>query len=137
MNAYEEDMQRSLEGGQIPEGEELDVKAYRQVFRVLEKDPGFHLSPEFASRIVARVKSQARTRDSRDYFWFGAGIFFLVITSLATILKIGFQFDFGFLKAMSDYKGLAVFGIVFILFLNWLDKRLVRDRHVQQRESQP
>lgn len=127
MNPYEEELQRNLEGGRTPKGEELDVKAYRQVFRSLEMDPGYDFSGHFAERVVATVINRQQSKDSKAYLWFAAGIFFLTIASLATILYIGFRVDFGFLNAMSDYKGLVLFGIVFILFLNWLDKRLVRD----------
>jgi hypothetical protein len=128
MNAYEEEIQKSLENGETPQGDELDVKAYRQVFRMLGKDPAYELPGDFASRVAARVNARQQARDSRDYLWFAAGIVFLAITSLATILFTGFRFDFGFLKAMSDYKGLAAFAIAFLVFLNWLDKRLVGGR---------
>ena len=132
MNKYEQEIQKSLEQGEAPKGEELDVTAYQQVFRVLGKEPGYELPGNFAARVVARVKARQQARDSRDYFWFGAGIFFLAIIFLATVVFTGFRLDFGFLKAMSDYSGLAMFGVVFVIFLNWLDKRLVRDRRAQR-----
>ena len=131
MNVSEEEIQKSLERGEVPKGDDADVRAYREVFRVLKKDPGYPLSDSFAASVVAMAKRSRQARDSRDYFWFAAGIFVLAIAALVTILYTGFRFDFGFLKAMSDYKGLAVFGLVFVIFLNWLDKRLVRDRGVQ------
>lgn len=46
----------------------------------------------------------------------------------ATFLFLKFRLDFGFLNGMADYKGLALFGLVFIVFLNWLDKKLVRGK---------
>lgn len=131
MNANEEEIQKSLERGEMPNGDELDIRAYRQIFRALEKEPGFELPADFAARIITRVKLRQQKRDSRDYFWFVAGLFFLAVASLTTILFSGLRFDLGFLKAMSDYKGLAVFGVAFVVFLNWLDKRLVRGRQAQ------
>jgi len=128
MNAHEEELQNSVEKGQKPHVENIDMKAYEEVFRVLKKDPGYELPPRFAERIVARIVADRESRNSADYFWFGAGLFFLLGVSIATIILIGFRFDFGFLGVMSDYKGLAVFGVLFVLFLNWLDKRLVRGR---------
>ena len=119
MNANEEEIQKSLERGEMPNGDELDVRAYRQIFR------------DFAARIITRVKLRQQKRDSRDYFWFVAGLVFLAVASLTTILFSGLRFDLGFLKAMSDYKGLAVFGVAVVAFLNWLDKRLVRGRQAQ------
>lgn len=132
MNPYEEELQKGLERGQSPKGDELDVRAYTEVFRVLEKDPGYELSSQFAEHVVSTLASRRqKSDDARDYFWFAAGIFVLALTALGTILFTGFRFDFGFLNAMADYKGLAVFAIVFILFLNWLDKRLLKGRQVQ------
>jgi len=133
MSPYEEELQKSLERGQNPKGDGLDVRAYQEVFRSLNKDPGYELSGHFAERVVSRLVSTQQSQDSKDYWWFGAGVLFLAIASLATILFTGFRFDFGFLNEMSDYKGLAIFGIAFILFLNWLDKRLIKTRHLQHR----
>lgn len=129
MNSHEEALQRDLEAGQIPKGDELDVKAYRQVFRSLEKDPGYELSGFFAERLVDRVTSRRESKDLIAYLAFAGGILVLAIAALATMLFIGIRFDrfdLGFLSAMAEYKGLAIFGIVFILFLNWLDKRVVK-----------
>ena len=128
MNAYEEELQNSIEKGQKPHVENMDMKAYEEVFRVLKKDPEYVLPPRFAERIVARIIADRESRNSTDYFWFGAGIFLLLSVSIATIILTGFRLNFGFLRVMSDYKGLAVFGVVFVLFLNWLDKRLIRGR---------
>jgi len=132
MNRYEEEMQENLEKGRIPGGEELDVKAYQAVFRALKKDPDSDLPPDFAERVVARVISGQKSKYSRDYLWFGAGILFLAISLIGTILYTGFKFDLGFdlgfLNVMSDYKGLVAFGVVFIALLNWLDKKLIREK---------
>ena len=133
MNAYEEEIQRNLEQGKTPKGDGLDVKAYQEIFRALQKDPRHDLPSDFASRVAARVVARHQSRISRDYFWFGAGMLFLVIAFLATVLFTGFRFDFGFLNVMADYKGLVIFGIAFIVLLNWLDKRLVKEKQMQHR----
>lgn len=131
MSPYEEELQKSIENGQAPREDGLDVKAYQEVFRALKKDPDYALSSDFAQRVVARVVSRERA-SAKDYLWFGAGIFFLLAALIATVLFIGFRFDFGFdfgfLNVMADYKGLVVFGIVFIALLNWVDKRLVKEK---------
>ena len=128
MNLHEEEMQNQLENGRLPEGDNLDVRAYQEVFRALKKDPGYSLTSRFAERVAARIVARRQSMNSRDYFWFAAGISLLLLTSIATILMTGFRFNFGFLNAMSDYKGLVAFGIIFITLLNWLDKRMVRGR---------
>ncbi|MEX1239798.1 MAG: hypothetical protein WEB30_08775 [Cyclobacteriaceae bacterium] len=133
MNPYEEEMQEKLERGQKPAGDGLDVKAYQAVFQALKKDPRYDLRPDFAERVAGRVMRRGKSGFSKDYMWFGAGIFFLIIALIGTILYTGFRFDLGFLKVMSDYKGLAVFGIAFVVFLNWLDKKLVKEKQFQHR----
>jgi len=131
MNLFEEELQRRLENGQNPKDDGLDAKAYQEVFRILGKDPGYELSARFAETVVGKVLNKPQTRLANDYFWFGAGIFFLAVAFLGTVMFTGFRLDFGFLNVMADYWGLAVFGMVFIGFLNWLDKKLLKSRQVQ------
>ena len=133
MNPYEEELQGKIERGETPTEKEMDVKAYQQIFHALKKDPGYELSADFASRIALQVQGRQQGKFSKDYFWFGAGIFFLATAFLATVLFTGFKFDFGFLNVMSDYKGLALFGIAFVVFLNYLDKRLIKEKQMQHR----
>ena len=126
MTTNDEDLQREFEGGRKPNADGLDAKAYEEVFRALGRDPGYHVSSGFAEQVVARLVVRQQAKQSKDYFWFAAGLLFLLITSVATIMMTGFRLDFGFLNVMSDYKGLAVFAITFVLLLNWLDKRVIR-----------
>ena len=133
MNSYDEELQKNLEKGKSSDADGLDVKAYQEVFRALKKDPGYELSSSFAQTVVARMLGEHQSKNSKDYFWFGAGIFFLAIAFLATILFIDFRFDFGFLSGMADYAGLAVFGIAFISILHWLDKKLIREKRMHSR----
>ena len=126
MNPYEEALQKNIEDGQTPDADGMDVKAYQEVFRVLGKEPEFAVSSNFAAQVAMRLANKQRNQASNDYYWFGAGIFFMILACLVTIVITGFRFDFGFLGLMSDYKGLAVFGIIFILFLHWIDKRVIR-----------
>ena len=131
MNQYEEELQNNIERGLTHDGDDLDAKAYREIFRALQKEPGYELRSRFAQNVVAKIVAKQRREQSRDYFWFFAGLFVLFIASLATIIATGFRLDFGFLKTMADYKGLAGFAVVFIILLNWLDKRLVREKLMQ------
>lgn len=131
MNLYEEELQNNIERG-LPGGDELDSKAYREVFRVLKKDPGHAVQSRFAENVIARIVAREKKEQSRDYLLFFSGLFVLLVAAGATIVVTGFRLDFGFLRSMADYKGLAVFGVLFIGFLNWLDKRLIREKLMHQ-----
>ena len=131
MNVNDDELQSRLDAGDPLGKDGLDARAYREVFRALKKDPGYTLPPYFAERLADRVVTKSEEGLSTDYFWLGAGIFFLAMTFLATILFTGFTINLGFLNGMSQYTGLVVFALAFIVFLNWLDKRLVKDRRVQ------
>lgn len=128
MSPYEEELQNNIARGDTGGGDELDSKAYRQVFQAIEKDPGYALPSRFAESVVAKVIAKQKREQSRDYFWFFSGLFVLLIAAVVTIVVTEYRFDFGFLRSMADYKGLAAFGVIFVIFLNWLDKRLIREK---------
>lgn len=128
MNQHEEDLQKNIEAGLKPTGDELDIQAYQEVFLRLKLEPEVPLSGNFANNIVDKVIEKRRRAASRDFFWFGVGIFFLLIAFVVALAMSAFTFNFGFLKDMSGYAGLFVFGVVFILILDRLDKKLIHDR---------
>jgi hypothetical protein len=130
-NEYEEELQSRIEGGAMPDGR--DARAYRHVFHVLAKEPGYQLPADFAEKIAGRISAREERRFSVEYIWFALGILSLAAAFVSTLLLTGFRLDFGFLNRMGDYKGLVVFGGGFILFLNWLDKKLVANRQPHQR----
>jgi hypothetical protein len=128
MNRYEEELQKKIEAGQSPEGDDLDIKSYQQVFSALKTKPETKLSRNFSEQVISRVLVKQKRDASRDMFWLGGGIFFLVIAFIVAIVLTGFKFEFGFLKDISGYTGIFVFGIAFIAMLSWLDKRLISQR---------
>jgi len=133
MSPYEEELQKNIENSPRLESDDLNTRSYQEVFRVLSKDPGYELPQQFASKVIARLEERKRRDQSRDYFWFFAGLTFILLVSVGTIIYIGYKPDFGFLAGMSEYKGLVAFAIAFIIFLNWLDKRLVKEKIMQHR----
>ncbi len=133
MSAHDEELQKAAEEGRSFDADNMDEKAYREVFRVLKKDPGYELSTHFAERVVASIATKQSSRNYRDYIWFAAGVLVLLAAFVGTMLYAGLTFnlkglgfDLGFLSGMSDYKGLAIFGAIFVALLNWLDKRILR-----------
>lgn len=125
MNKHEEDLQKNIEAGEKPTGDDMDILAYREVFSRLQKEPDFYLPADFADVMVSRIVKKKKQDASRDFLWFGAGVFLLLIGFVTAALISGFKPDLGFLKNMSSYLGLFVFGVLFILLLNFLEKRIV------------
>src|SRR5687767_6282543 len=128
MNRYEEELQKNLEAGKTPQGDDLDIRAYQQVFQALTKMPETKLSRNFSDRIVTKVLEKRKRDASRDMFWLSGGIFFLAVAFAVAVVITGFKLEWGFLKQISGYAGVFIFGAVFIGLLSWLDKRLVSNQ---------
>lgn len=128
MNRHEEDLQRNFDAGIEPVGDEVDIQAYREVFSRLKKVHKVELSPDFADTIVARVIERKEKEASRDILWFGAGAFLLAAACAIVVVMSGFKLQFGFLKNISSYAGLFVFGAFFIILLLFLEKRIIPRR---------
>ncbi len=122
----DEQIQEAIERGDNLSSK--DAKAYRMVFHALSREPGFALPATFADRVMSRLTEK---RSSRDIFWLFMGLGSLFLTLIVAILLSGFKPDFSFLSVgaftfLSSYKGLVVFGILFILLLQWIDRKFVR-----------
>jgi hypothetical protein len=130
MNHYEEELQKRIEAG-LHEGDELDVKSYQEVFRVLKKEHSIELPSNFASRVITLVEAKQKKSASHDFFWFGVGIFFMVVCFVVAVAMTKVKFEMGFLKEMSGYTGLLVFGVAFITALNFLEKRLLSQQKAE------
>jgi hypothetical protein len=126
MNPYEKELQENIENGIQSEMPNEDIIAYRKVFSSLKKEPVAILSPAFADSIIAKVQLQKKKEERRERFLIFAGGFLLILALLFSIVATGFKIRLGFLTQASELKGLLVFGVLFIAFLNFLDKRLVR-----------
>lgn len=124
MNAHEEELQKNVEAGKV--ADDLDAKAYQQVFSGLKQEPDFKLPPSFADKVVSRIQLQQSKSLRKEYFWLGFGIFLSVIAFIVAIALTEFTFDLGFLSGLSNFKGVIIFGAGFILALHWLDKRIFK-----------
>lgn len=125
MNVNDEELQNSAEKGHHTD--EVDSRAYKLVFDALRKEPEYRLRPSFADRVV-KIAQGKQKGSSSEFFWFGLGIFFLLIAFVTAIVMTGFKLDLGFLSGVSSYYGLFVFGAFFIGLLSWIDKRFIRRR---------
>lgn len=123
----EDYLQEQAESGR-PDGS-IDSMAYRKVFDALKKDSTPALSPAFADRIVAMVSDRQSSRASRlmIFLAIAGGSCAIGLLVVATILT-GFKVRLGFMEPLREFGGMFLFGIAFILLLNWLDKSIIRKK---------
>jgi len=128
MKNSEEQIQHQIENGEGIISNE-DVRAYQLVFDVLKKEPDFHVSLPFADKVIAIIEKRD---EKRDYWWLAIGILFTVIALIVAIALTNVTWTTGIFTFLSGNFGLIAFGLAFVLFLHWLDKRLVR-KHIGMR----
>ena len=120
----DEELQKQLEAGMPAHND--DGEAYQLVFNALKKEPAFHVSLPFADRIIAKIEKR---EEQRDFRWLAFGIFLSVI-ALIIALVITNAWTIGVYSFSSGHPGLIVFGIAFVLLLQWVDKRVLR-KHLE------
>ena len=120
----DEELQSNLEKN--PVGESLDERSYRKVFQILQKEPSFQLTSHFANQVMSRLKLNSDVSFQQDVYWLSAGIGGFIVAMIVTVVLTDFRFTLGGLKFIAGYRGLFVFGILFILGLQWIDKRIVQ-----------
>lgn len=126
MNNKDEELQNQFERGDFS-NEGIDAQAYQKVFGVLKREPEYTLPVYFADRLVTLIESKEKDKEvSRDNFWLGLGLFSFVITLMLALALTDFKLSWGAFRFFAGYPGLICFAIAFILFLNWIDKKIIR-----------
>ena len=120
MNTPDEFIQKQIEEGVPTFG--TDADAYKVVFSSLKKETHLKLSADFANRI-SLLASPEKSFNWEKFLLISGGIGFFAALIYA-IVSVHATFSFGAFTFLSSYQGLLVFGVIFILILNWLDKRL-------------
>ena len=123
MSPHEEELQRNAELRQLTETHP-DRKAYQVLFEALKKPVDYSLSPGFTDQVLTRIVEKKKKESVRDLVWLTAGVFLLVVSFVVALVMTDFTLSLGFLKGMSSYAGVFLFGILFIGLLNWIDHRL-------------
>lgn len=124
MKHSEEELQNQIEQGLVTESGD-DIRAYQRVFDALKKEPDYHVSLPFADRIIAIINKR---EEKRDYWWIAIGIFLTVIAMIVSLALTSAHWSTGVFKFLSGYPGLVAFGIVFILLLQWVDRKIIKKR---------
>lgn len=122
MKNKDEELQIQIEKGFNHEGSE-DALAYRKLFDALRKEPDFNVSLPFADRIIDLIDKR---EEKRDFWWMGIGIFLSLISMIVALTLTQANWSAGVFTFLSGYPGLVIFGIAFILVLQWIDKKVVR-----------
>jgi hypothetical protein len=125
MTSHEESLQKQIEEGKtLPS--HPDTRAYQKVFDGLRQEPDFELPLYFEDRILQQIEAQEKRAERRGAYWLIAGVFLLVIAAVIGAALVGFKPSFGAFAFLSRYTGLFIFGIVFIMALQWIDRKIVQ-----------
>jgi hypothetical protein len=126
----DEELQQNIEAGRNQDSS-LEAEAYRKVFSALQREVDFTLSPSFINRVIQKIETQKNKEASRERWWFFGGLFIFLIGFVVALTQIDFtSVDFkpgvGVYTFITGYKGLIVFGVLFILALNYIDKKFIK-----------
>jgi hypothetical protein len=127
MSNQDEELQKKIETNEQLDISDIDVRSYQFVFRAINSATET-LPENFSDRIIAKIIAKQKKETSREWWLFGLGIFLLVVAFIVAIVFSGFKLEMGFLKSMSAYTGLFLFGAAFLIVLNILEKRLLHNR---------
>jgi uncharacterized YccA/Bax inhibitor family protein len=119
----DEEIQKSFESNLPLDDNSQDVASYRKIFEIVSKEPVVKISNSFAEGVVKKIVVQKKREARRDIIWLTFGVVFLLVGLVVTAAFAGLQLELGFLKEMSGFVGIFVFGIVVILAFNWIEKR--------------
>jgi hypothetical protein len=124
MENRDEELQLSMEKNRV-NGTDKDSRAYRLVFDALRHEPEFRLSSKFSDSVLQRLEE---TEGRSQYFWLALGFIGFVIAAAVAVALTDFSLDLGFLKHISKFTGLFIFGAAFIVLLHWVDKKLIHGK---------
>lgn len=103
----------------------------RIIDEALKMEPGFHLRKDFKDRVVNAIRKQEKSSQRKLYFWMALGtltIFGFGYATIAYFLPSMFE-NFGSVNdSVSNLIPLAVVAGVLITLIQYLDKRLVKNK---------
>jgi len=123
MNSFDEELQKSIETNLNQKGDDRDAAAYREVFRIISREPRSVLTSSLVDKVVKKIIARKKRETRQDFIWLSFGVLFLMTGLIVTAVLAGLRFEMGFLKEMSDYAGIFIFGVAVIAAFNWIEKR--------------
>ena len=119
----DEELQSRIEKGE-PIGD-LDSRAYAKIFGALRREPEFQVPINLAERVVRQIDFSSR-QSSSDLVWLYSGLAACLVALVVAVGLTDFKINFGAFMFISEYPGLFVFGVLFVLGLQWIDRKIVR-----------
>ena len=126
METKEEELQHKIIAGGTDDS--ADGLAYKKVLHAITAEPNFNLPINFADRVIRQIENKEAKSTNYDMRWLAVGIFVLFLGAVIGAILSGFKPNFGAFKFWASYPGLFAFGLAFVLFLQWLDKKWVKPR---------
>ena len=97
------------------------------VSSVLEKESEFDLPPGFSDRVLNMIHQKILQREMRrDRWWLILGIVSMLPMLVYAFTKVKFTPGVGVFTFLSGYWGLITFGVLFVIALHILDRRLFK-----------
>lgn len=121
MKLADEEIQNRIEKGL--DDSDIDTQAYKRVFNALKKDPEYNLPIQFADRLVSLLEKR---EEKRDFYWLAAGILFSIISLIVVVVFVAGHWSIDAFSFLSSHIGLVVFGVGFVAFLHWVDRKIVQ-----------
>ncbi|MBS1977087.1 MAG: hypothetical protein JST46_06930 [Bacteroidetes bacterium] len=118
----DEELQSRIEQGQV--GNSGDDLAYDIVFRALRRE-SFQLPPDFAFKVLDRYR-EAKSNYRYDHVFLLIGLILLMVACVVAFVLTDFKPQIPALVMVSDRIGQVVFGVLIILLLQWIDRKVVR-----------
>lgn len=131
INESEKELQQKISDGK-PTEPSADARAYRVVFSALKKEPAYELPDSFAPRVAAMAVRSANLKENlKDRWLFALGMVAFLGASVFAVAQIDFgKFNFapgvGVFTFISNNAGLLIFGLLFVMGLHLLEKKLLR-----------
>lgn len=120
---HERELQQLVEAGETPMT--TDANLYKQVFDGLKQSPQYTLPASFATSVIQRIQLRQQQSLRWEYFYLSLGIAVMMIACGIVFTLSGITISLGFLKGLNDYKWVMVFAALFVILLQWVDRKVL------------
>ena len=126
MNDQDEKLQHLAEKG-ILDTTSQDSIAYHHVLKAIREEPTYELPSNFSEKVILRIRQIQESRSmKKDLLWLCIGLSSFVVAAIVSIAITDFKFNSGVFTFFNKYGGLVLFGIAFVIILQWIDHKMVQ-----------